>query len=140
MIFLGGVIAWAFFREWPWPQTVFILLHCIVLLMKQHSYAFYTGWLSNTYLRRERLQKELEELMDESNTTLSKINSLAEERVRLIREIETMDRELTGPVSGQISYPHNLTFANFADYMLCPTLIYELEYPRVAKYIPTHTN
>jgi sterol O-acyltransferase len=103
--------------------------------MKQHSYAFYTGWLSNEYLRRERLQKELTELMDD-NEELSKVNSIAEERVRLISEIENMDRVLAGSLTGTVKYPNNLTFANFAYYMLCPTLIYELEYPRVDKYSP----
>ena len=37
--------------------------------------------------------------------------------------------ELTSPL-GNVTYPANLTIANFADYLLCPTLCYELEYPR----------
>src|SRR5208282_3181945 len=98
MIFLGGTVAWAFYREWEWPQTVFIVLHCLVLLMKQHSYAFYTGWLSTEYLRRQRLQKELSLLSDDMNTELTRVDSIAEDRERLIHEIEITDRELTGTV------------------------------------------
>lgn len=29
-----------------------------------------------------------------------------------------------------MNYPNNLTWSNFTDYMLCPTLCYELSYPR----------
>jgi sterol O-acyltransferase len=102
--------------------------------MKQHSYAFYSGWLSNEYLRRERLQRELMELQDD-NTELSRVTSIVEEQERLIREIENADRDLTGKVSQQTSYPNNLTYSNFLDYMLCPTLVYELEYPRTDRLV-----
>jgi sterol O-acyltransferase len=135
MVFIGSTIGWAFIREWEWPQTVFILLHCFVLLMKQHSYAFYTGWLSNEYLRLQRLQRELAELVDE-NTELTRLDSIAEDRERLIQEIENADRDLTGKVLYKMKYPDNLTYSNFVDYMLCPTLVYELEYPRTDKCVP----
>ncbi|KAM0327673.1 hypothetical protein ACHAQA_005966 [Verticillium albo-atrum] len=45
---------------------------------------------------------------------------------------EDLARELTSPM-GNVAYPRNLTWANYADYLLCPTLCYELEYPRTAK-------
>ena len=127
------MVGWAFFREWEWPQTVFIVLHCLVFLMKQHSYAFYSGWLSNEYRRRQRLQSEL--ALFDSNE-LSRTNSVVEERERLIHEIEQLDHDLTGKILGKMKYPDNLTFANFWDYMLCPTLVYELEYPRTDRYAP----
>jgi sterol O-acyltransferase len=139
MMFLGGTISWAFYREWEWPQTVFIVLHCLVLLMKQHSYAFYTGWLSIEFLRRQRLKKELSQLSDDTNTGLTGVDSIAEDRERLIREIEIADRDLTGTTLQEMTYPNNLTYANFLDYMLCPTLVYELEYPRTNGYPPTCT-
>ena len=134
MTFLGGTIGFAFFRQWEWPQTVFILLHSLVLLMKQHSYAFYTGWLSLESLRLERLRAELG-LLDENITPElnGRRSSVMEDRERLIREIENSQRGLTGQVWGQVKYPNNLTFANFLDYMLCPTLVYELEYPRTER-------
>jgi sterol O-acyltransferase len=48
-------------------------------------------------------------------------------------ELETLRddlaRELTSPM-GNVTYPANLTIANYLDYLLCPTLCYELEYPR----------
>jgi hypothetical protein len=50
--------------------------------------------------------------------------------VRQLRE--DLATELTSPL-GHVTYPQNLTLTNFADYVLCPTLCYELEYPRTAK-------
>lgn len=42
---------------------------------------------------------------------------------------EDLAFELASPL-GRVSYPENLTLYNFADYIFCPTLCYELEYPR----------
>jgi sterol O-acyltransferase len=42
--YLFAVIAWTMYREWPWTHTVFIVLHVLVFVMKQHSYAFYNGY------------------------------------------------------------------------------------------------
>lgn len=133
MTFLGGTIAFAFFREWEWPQTVFILLHSLVLLMKQHSYAFYTGWLSLEFQRLNRLQAELRYFDKNVAPERGCRGSNMEDRERLVTEIENSKNDLTGQVLHKVKYPDNLTSANFLDYMLCPTLIYELEYPRTDK-------
>lgn len=42
-LFLGTILSWSYYRSWQWPQTVFIFMHVLVFLMKQHSYAFYNG-------------------------------------------------------------------------------------------------
>jgi sterol O-acyltransferase len=131
MIFLGGTIAFAFLREWDWPQTVFILLHSLVLLMKQHSYAFYTGWLSAEALRLKRLQAELQFFDKNITPDFARRGSIIEDRERLVTEIENTKRDLTGAVLHEVKYPNNLTMGNFLDFMFCPTLIYELEYPRM---------
>ena len=52
--------------------------------------------------------------------------SAADEVARL-REV--LARELTSPM-GNVTYPRNLTWGNYVDFMFCPTLCYELEYPR----------
>jgi sterol O-acyltransferase len=101
--------------------------------MKQHSYAFYTGWLSNEYRRKQRLETELAQMEQFPDTNLTRVNSIEEDKERLLHEIESADRDLTGKILHQMKYPNNLTYANFLDYMLCPTLIYELEYPRTDK-------
>jgi sterol O-acyltransferase len=40
-----------FYREWSWTHTVFIVLHNIVLLMKQHSYGFTNGYCASDLLQ-----------------------------------------------------------------------------------------
>ncbi|KAI5807983.1 MBOAT, membrane-bound O-acyltransferase family-domain-containing protein [Peziza echinospora] len=59
---LAGVISYTLYRDWPWIQTVFIVLHCIVILMKQHSYAFYNGHLSQVYRRKSIIENILVQL------------------------------------------------------------------------------
>lgn len=44
IFFVSSVIWLTFYRDWPWTHTVFIVLHAIVYLMKQHSYSFYNGY------------------------------------------------------------------------------------------------
>jgi sterol O-acyltransferase len=44
MFFLLAVLAWTWYRDWPWTHTIFIVLHTLVFVMKQHSYAFYNGY------------------------------------------------------------------------------------------------
>ena len=68
-IFLTGFIGFSRLRDWPWTHAVFITLHTITMLMKQHSYAFYNGYLSEVYKRRHRLQLKLDLLEDPANMT-----------------------------------------------------------------------
>jgi len=60
--YLASVVWWAYFREWPWTHTIFAVLHGLVFLMKQHSYAFYNGYLSGVYRRKMLLESKLEQL------------------------------------------------------------------------------
>lgn len=85
----------------------------MIILMKIHSYAFYNGHLSET-------QRRLLELDQEKVPKAA----AAHEQLR-----EKLVMELTSPL-GHVTYPQNLTLANYVDYLLCPTLCYELEYPR----------
>ncbi|KAF9249481.1 hypothetical protein DTO013E5_4123 [Penicillium roqueforti] len=57
--YLGVVIWWTYHRDWPWTHTVFIVLHCLAMLMKQHSYAAYNGYLSEMYRKRDMLKASL---------------------------------------------------------------------------------
>ncbi|KAJ0167953.1 Sterol O-acyltransferase 2, partial [Colletotrichum tanaceti] len=61
-IFIGGVVGLTLIRDWPWTHTVFFVLHGIVMLMKQHSYAFYNGYLSSAYKKRNSLLLKLKKL------------------------------------------------------------------------------
>lgn len=132
-----------FMRDWTWTSQVFFTLHVLALFMKMHSYAFYCGHLSTTLNRLKELDMPLgpqtpttaavryprtplagpmkDEDSDEGNehASLPPIMQLRDD----------LAKEITSP-QGNMTYPDNLTVANFADYLLCPTLCYELEYPR----------
>jgi sterol O-acyltransferase len=79
----------------------------------------------------------------QENVELSKIASAIDSGVSLNtaqissfakivdRELEALTLELNGKSSsGENHYPKNLTLKNWAEYMVLPTLVYELEYPR----------
>jgi len=137
-------VAVPFILEWTWTAQVFFLLHTMVLLMKMHSYAFYNGHLSET-------EKRLHALDNPKSPAASKapaynyptaehphgrhphadmdIDTDSDEGEGLAQLREDLARELTSPI-GNVTYPQNLTWPNYTDYLLCPTLCYELEYPR----------
>ncbi|KAF2687622.1 sterol o-acyltransferas-like protein 2 [Lentithecium fluviatile CBS 122367] len=64
MFFTAAFIWITFFRDWSWTHTVFIVMHDFILLMKQHSYSFYNGYLSRVSRRRTLLKEKLEQLED----------------------------------------------------------------------------
>nr|BBE10603.1 sterol O-acyltransferase [Rhodotorula toruloides] len=45
---------------------------------------------------------------------------------------------LTSNGKKPVTFPENVTFANFIDYLLVPTLVYELEYPRTDSIRPLY--
>ena len=136
-------------------------MHGLVMLMKQHSYAFYNGHLSTVFRRRRELLgkiKLLENVVPVAAPSDISVEPLAgdaldvesivaaidarerlgEEQLlvfeRLLKwEVDALSDELRGKATqpGR-EYPHNLTLRNHLEYMVLPTVIYELEYPRSA--------
>ena len=51
----------------------------------------------------------------------------------IVNDMMDMDLELTSAGPGQMQWPNNITWKNFAEYMLIPSLVYELEYPRTER-------
>lgn len=109
--------------------------------MKMHSYAFYNGHLSETWHRlndldnpantsREpayRYPKPQTHLHEIPQSPTEEAEHTKTEELRQLRE--DLAFELASPLGG-ISYPKNLTMWNYIDFFFCPTLCYELEYPR----------
>ncbi len=56
-----------------------------------------------------------------------------EEVANLANELIEMDQELVSSGKEKIRWPNNISLANFADYQVIPTLVYELEYPRTER-------
>ena len=143
-------VQWPFLRKWTWTAQVFFTLHLLALFMKMHSYAFYNGHLSETKRRLDRLDASPKEAVSDTDivaavkypTTTGHIHELKADsdednepnfdRDRELKQLrEDLAVELTSPL-GNVSYAQNLSVKNFVDYLCCPTLCYELEYPRTA--------
>jgi len=154
--------------------------------MKQHSYAFYNGYLSEAYKTRKSLEYKLEQLetlspVQASSTTtaaspfsksyIDQRHVIVDQRQynqvsavrdissdishmaatiesgepldtdqirtfgRIIKwEIDALSEELRGKSSTHDrNYPKNLTLTNHYEFIVLPTLVYELEYPRSEK-------
>ncbi|KAL8709181.1 MAG: hypothetical protein Q9220_006061 [cf. Caloplaca sp. 1 TL-2023] len=141
MLWLAFWIRWPFMLAWTWTAQVFFTLHTITMLMKMHSYSFYNGHLSTTQHRLSALDNPENASTaaavryPRSSTQLSELAKTKEKKPHqdedeaLAELREDLALELTSPL-GQVTYPQNLTLYNYADYILCPTLCYELEYPR----------
>lgn len=105
-----------------------------------HSYAFYNGHLSETERRLSSLDNPESASMAAAvrypspPTRVSGVDIHTEPKgdeqkeslPSLRRDLAT---ELTSPL-GNVTYPHNLSYWNYVDYIFCPTLCYEIEYPR----------
>ncbi|KAF2477005.1 MBOAT-domain-containing protein [Lindgomyces ingoldianus] len=135
-----------FIRDWSWTAQVFFTLHLLAIFMKMHSYAFYNGHLSETRRRLNDLdtpdtaskaaayrypqpRTHLQEI-PQSPSQAQNSQSVNGEKLRQLRE--DLAFELASPL-GHVSYPQNLTLYNYADFIFCPTLCYELEYPRTPR-------
>ncbi|KAK6951565.1 hypothetical protein Daesc_006086 [Daldinia eschscholtzii] len=134
-------VAIPFIFNWTWTAQVFFLLHTMVLLMKMHSYAFYNGHLSETEKRLRALDEPHGASKAPAYVYPSVENPMGrlahkdmdvdsdEDDQGLLQLREDLARELTSPI-GNVTYPRNLSWSNYIDYLFCPTLCYELEYPR----------
>lgn len=133
-------VKWPFMLQWTWTAQVFFTLHTLVLLMKMHSYAFYNGHLSESEKRLKSLDRPKDASLaaavryPHSSPRQSELRSefpvdKVEQKEKLGQLREDLAAELTSPL-GHVTYPQNVTMWNYWDFILCPTLCYELEYPR----------
>ena len=94
--YLATVIWWTWFREWPWPHSIFVLIHALVFLMKQHSYAFYNGYLSGVYRRRKVLQRRLQELEEMEPSDSRPTSPASPERSSTSTGVDQLDLKRDG--------------------------------------------
>lgn len=114
--------------------------------MKMHSYGFYNGHLSEMMHRLELLDKSRPEEplpalvryprslnRHGAQTPDTPDHSDDEQDGKNINKLrKELAVELTSPL-GHVIYPANLSLANYIYFLLCPTLCYELEYPRTER-------
>ncbi|ORZ32153.1 MBOAT, membrane-bound O-acyltransferase family-domain-containing protein [Catenaria anguillulae PL171] len=126
--FLFGWLGWIWQRNPPWVQAATLTLHVIAMLFKIHSYNQYNGDLNERYWVDRRLRKELKilERADDgsSATVAAEMQAIKEQMAELESELKP---------HGNVRYPENIGILNFVDYLLVPTLVYELEYPRTPR-------
>ncbi|KAL4811483.1 MBOAT, membrane-bound O-acyltransferase family-domain-containing protein [Aspergillus unguis] len=135
-LWLGVWIKWPFMLQWTWTAQVFFTLHTLTILMKIHSYAFYNGHLSTTERRLSSLDNPGSQSMKAAvrypasspQQPLRKASS-HKRSGSVVQLREDLATELTSPM-GNVTYPQNITLYNYIDFLFCPTLCYELEYPR----------
>lgn len=51
----------------------------------------------------------------------------------IAKDYSEVEAELTSPGPNYVKWPNNITWKDFSVYMLIPTLVYELEYPRTER-------
>ncbi|ROW16031.1 hypothetical protein VPNG_02523 [Cytospora leucostoma] len=146
VLWMAFWVAVPFLLDWTWTAQVFLLLHTMVILMKSHSYGFYNGHLSETEKRLRELDnpktasREPAYLYPTAENPGGTVSSPtrpkglerteSEEDAEEVAQLrEDLARELTSPM-GNVTYPANLTWSNYVDFLFCPTLCYEIEYPR----------
>jgi sterol O-acyltransferase len=100
------------------------IIHGISNLMKQHSYMSTNTTLHIKFHRLRKLEKEYEDFKSRDCTCS------AEKRESLQKEIQSLQKALYHSTT---TFPNNLTLKNFLDYLVIPTLVYEVEYPRSKK-------
>ncbi|KAK0735429.1 MBOAT, membrane-bound O-acyltransferase family-domain-containing protein [Apiosordaria backusii] len=158
VLWLAFWIAVPFLLDWTWTAQVFLILHTMVMLMKMHSYAFYNGHLSETEKRLRALDDpstasrapaylyptpenpmgtvatspRTAHASSKPQHTDKDHHDSSEESDEVSQLREVLARELTSPI-GNTTYPSNLTWWNYLDFLCCPTLCYEIEYPRTEK-------
>ena len=56
----------------------------------------------------------------------------------LAQNLTEMNLELTSTGKNRVKFPENISYANFLDFQMVPTLCYELEYPRTERIRPMY--
>lgn len=110
-LYLAAIVGWTYFREWPWTHSVFIVLHGLVFLMKQHSYASYNGHLSSIFRRRAVLESKLKQL-EHMEPNVSAPNSPTSPRRSSTFDTSDLSNRLettTSPKRGSFARPRTAT-------------------------------
>ena len=104
-------------------------MHTIVMMMKMHSYTTLNGDLSVKLKRLNQLKEIVPNWI-----AARKEKTYTEEETKELEEMEVemsfLEEEL---VHGSTRFPDNVTIINFLDYLLVPSLVYLMEYPRTDK-------
>lgn len=116
--FLLTFISIARIGDYPWIARIFLLLHSLTMLMKQHSYAMYNGHM-------HAIENELKVCQE-----LQKRHIHAGEVMDEILDRMQFCQEEIDIQSKSIRYPTNQTLKDFFMFTMYPTLVYQIEFPK----------
>ncbi|TPX76989.1 hypothetical protein CcCBS67573_g01734 [Chytriomyces confervae] len=133
-LWFSTAVLWALYNNWGWTQSGAFTIHCIAMLMKQASYLMSNVEFIWKTQELPQLQAEIDLLRAEQEGESKKRQEQLE---LLLAEQVQFKTDLKGKVTG-LEFPRNLTLLNFADYMVIPTLVYEIEYPRTKTFRPMY--
>lgn len=144
--------------NFPWIARIFLILHSLVFVMKMHSYAYYNGYLWETYNEGLFAEEYLERLTEgeavlpkghEKDETIKALKeSIAFTKYELefqshattkndthhefdVKRVDIPFHELQE--QGIIKFPQNLTLHNYYEYSMYPTLVYTINFPRTKR-------
>ncbi|KAJ3381661.1 hypothetical protein HDU92_005208 [Lobulomyces angularis] len=132
-----------YIRDWPWVQSGFFVMHSMAMLMKQHSYLSVNREMKQKLtlkLLKEKLKftliSELKNNSDILETTTENLKLKAEIDEKIVVLEEEIDDLMVDLKNNNTMFPANVTLFNFLDFLLIPTLVYEIEYPRTKSFRP----
>ncbi|EEB08887.1 acyl-coA-sterol acyltransferase [Schizosaccharomyces japonicus yFS275] len=148
--YLLGSAIWMKYKQFGMGPGLYFILHCAVMIMKQYSYSHHLGFISEAARLRDKLHEKLHairaaqraaeeqhgELQCEciyNNDKLARSMSVQAVDDLLVLHCKYLSRQLRSE-SGNVCYPHNVTLKNYLDYLLVPSLVYSLEFPRVKTF------
>ena len=134
-MWLGANLAIGLIQQFPVVQSSFFLAELLVIMMKMHSYIMTNREYHKEYLKITSNQKSSELNKNQKNqqtktTTTTTTVTHTPTSTSTSTVTTTTDVAPTGVTENLISYPENVTLYNYLMFLLFPTLVYELNYPR----------
>lgn len=154
-----GIFALRYVMNYPWIAKIFLFLHSLVFLMKMHSYGFYNGYLwrilkelhfssslltklREGYVPKDMPKEEVEKIKDSLIESVSfcffelHYQSTATSTLPVcenLLELTPVQVEAELENDTDILFPNNITWKNYFEYSMFPTLVYTLNFPRTEK-------
>ena len=135
---LIGYSNWYLYQQnWNWASSGALCMHTISILFKMHSYNI----VNRRLFEQQELLKELEGSLkkcDDSDVEaiteqINEIKSVL--TIKVPTNIEFSEGCKTPEFSEAndllVTYPANVTFNNYLEYLIFPTLIYDIAFPRM---------
>ncbi|KAK8048712.1 MBOAT family protein [Apiospora phragmitis] len=137
-LFIGGIIGFPLLRDWPWTHTVFFVLQPVPPISELSIDHLANQPSASVYKERRQSihQGSITDSIEQISATIDSGEPLDTNQLQLFErmikwEIDALTDELKGKATDPAhSYPNNLTVANHYEWIVLPTLVYELEYPR----------